>query len=415
MYADDGSRANYLIGFEARQRLATAKSQLSKVEAGHESALKHQNELKSQHTDLSGRCSKLAISLGLVPDTEPIAFSKRYQTLINTAEFDTAYSNSQEELKTYHIQNKAAHAVLSESASNLGLEVKLGPQVQRVLMLEESDRAAWDKWEASEKHLAKLIGKVEQCEIDCSATESKLNQLTASLPFSNYTAEEIRAALPNLRKLEKVYSENQELLARIEAMERAIKSLDNGALRLARVMDISEDKTLADPIQIIDTARACVSASNAADKARNVVMSDLDDIMTKKRKSEQTLLNAEEALSNIFDGQMAKDLKPNDRVAKLAERDHIQKDLKAAVDEKQQARSGIDDALFSEELDLLPHATRASELEQLLTDVQVECDNARDSQLEAERLHSEAFEATDDSSLITEQATLREELRSQAR
>ena len=418
MYADDGSRANYLIGSEARQRLVIAKSQLSKVEAQYESALKHQSDLKSQHTDLSDRYSTLAVSLGLAPDTEPAAFSARYQTLINTAEADAAYSNAQEALKTHHTQNKAAYAVLSEAARNLGLDTRqgeLGPQIQRVLTLEDSDRAAWSKWVTSEKHLAELIGKVEQCEIDCSAAESDLNQLTSPLPLANCTAEEIRAALPNLRKLEQVYSEYQELLARIEAMETAITSLNNGALRLARVLDVSEDETLADPIQVIDTARARVSTSKAADKVRNVAMSDLDEIMKLKRSSTQKLLIAQETLTNIFDGQMAQDLKPRDRVAKLTERDHIRIDLKAAGDEKQQARSGIDDILFSEELGLLPHATRAAELEQLLKDAQVERDNARDTQREAERLYREAFEAADGSSLVTEQATLREELRNQSR
>ena len=418
MYADDGSRANYLIGSEARQHLTAAKSQLSKVEAQHESALKHQSDLKLQHTDLSDRCSKLAVSLGLALDTGPTAFSARYQVLIATAEVDATCSNALEAFKNRRTQNKAAYAVLSEAAKSLCIDPEqgeLGAQAQRLLMLEDRDRTAWGKWEVSEKHLVELIGEVEQCEIDRSAAQRNLDQLTASLPLANYTAKELRAALPKLRKLEQVYSEYQELSTRIEAMETAITSLNNGALRLARVMDVSEDETLADPIQIIDMARTRVSASKEADRIRNAAVNDQDETTKLKRSSEQELLIAQGALRNVFDGQMAQDLQPRDRVAKLAERDHIRKNLGAAGDERQQARSGIDHALFTEELDLLPHATRAAELEQLLKDAQIERDNARDAQRKAERLYREAFEAADGSSLLTEQATLREELRSQAR
>ena len=418
MYADDGSRANYLFGAEARQRLAAAKSQLSKIKVQHEIALNRQSDLKSQYTDLSERCSKLAVFLGLASDTEPTAFSSQYQKLFSTAEADANHFNAQEALKTCITQNKATYEELCEAAKDLGLNPvygELGVQAQRILMLEDSDRAAWDKWEASEKHLAELIGKMEQCGIDNKTAQNKLNQLTANSPLVNYTAEKILVALPNLRKLEQVYRAHLELSARIEAMEMAIISLNNGAQLLARVMDMAEDESTVDPVQVIDMARERVLASNESDKIRNAAIHDQNEAVAAKHNSEQELLIADEALKNVFNKQMGQDLQPRDRVVKLVERDHIRKVLKAAEEERLEARSGVDDILFGEELDLLPLATRAAELEQLLADAQIARDSARDTQREAERLYVEAFEVADNSGLVTEQATLREDLRSHAR
>ena len=83
--------------------------------------------------------------------------------------------------------------------------------------------------------------------------------------------------------------------------------------------------------------------------------------------------------------------------------------------DRQKARDSVDADLFAEELNRMPDATRAAELEQALKDAQDSRDTARDAQREAARLYREAFEAADRSDLATEQATLLEELRSGAR
>ncbi|SLN39046.1 hypothetical protein ROG8370_01606 [Roseovarius gaetbuli] len=418
MYADDGARAHYLSGAEARQRLLAAQGQVRTAAARHEIAKSHYDDLITQRDRLAGRCSRLALALGLEEDTIPSAFSARQKALTTAAEAAADLSNAEEALKVRLTHQEAARDALTDAARPLGIgpaQGDLPTQVQRALTLEESDRKAWAKWQEGKKTIAKLYDKSNQCRTDCETIQGKLDRLTAALPLLDRTPEGIRAALPHLRSLHQLYDEHQKLSARIEALEQAIAALAEGAQRLARIMDDPENEIDIDPIQVIDRARSRVMLATRADEKRAEAMLRRDKTESLKSRAETERQAGNEDLNDCFTEQGGQDLVPRDRVAKLVERDRLRADKATAGHDRQKARDGVDADLFAEELDRMPDATRAAELEQALKDAQDSRDTARDAQREAARLYREAFEAADRSDLATEQATLFEEMRSGAR
>ena len=418
MYADDGTRAHYLTGAEARQRLLAAQGQVRTARARNGTAKTRYDNLIAQRDRLSKHCSGLALALGLEEDATPSAFSARQQALTAAAEAAADLSNAKEALKARLAHQVVARGALIDAARPLGLEPAKGDlptQVQRALTLEDSDRKAWAKWQDGEKTIAKLDSKSEQCRTDCETAQRKLDRLTAALPLPDLSLEAIRAALPQLRSLQQLYSEHQKLSARVEALEQAVAALAEGAQSLNRILDDHEEEPDIDPVRVIDRASARVAASTRADEKRAEATSRRDETASLKSRAKTELQAAIGDLDGCFNGQGGQDLAPRDRVAKLVERDRLRADKATADRDRQKARDRVDADLFAEELDRMPDATRAAELEQALKDAQDSRDTARDAQREAARLYREAFEAADRSDLATEQATLLEELRSGAR
>ncbi|ASM75261.1 MULTISPECIES: AAA family ATPase [Roseobacteraceae] len=418
MYADDGTRAHYLTGAEARQRLLAAQSQERTADARHGTAKTRHDDLVTLRDRLSERCSRLALALGLEEDAAPSAFSARQQTLNAAAEAAADHSNAKEALRARLAHQEAARDALIGAARPLGLDPAKGAlptQVQRALTLEDSDRKAWAKWQDGEKTIAKLDSKSEECRTDCETAQGKLDRLTAALPLPDHSLEAIRAALPHLRSLQQLYGEHQKLSARIEALEKAVAALADGAQSLNRILDDPEEEPDIDPVRVIDRARVRVAASMRADEKRAEATSRRDETASLKSRAKTEFQAAIGDLDGCFNGQGGQDLAPRDRVAKLVERDRLRADKATADRDRQKARDSVDADLFAEELNRMPDATRAAELEQALKDAQDSRDTARDAQREAARLYREAFEAADRSDLATEQATLLEELRSGAR
>ena len=418
MFADDGARAHYLTGAEARQQLVAAQGQVRSAEARHETAKSRHDGLVAQRDRISEHCSRLALALGLEADATASAFSPRQQALTTAADAAADLANAENALKDRLAHQKAARDALTDAALPLGLapaQGNLPTQVQRALTLEESDRKAWAKWQDGRKTISELGRKAEQSRSDYEKAEGQLGQLTAALPLPDRSLKAIRLALPHLRSLHQLYSEHQRLSARVEALEQAIAALTDGAQRLAQIMDDPEDETNANPIRLIDRARARVSMAARADEKRTEAASRRDETEKLKRRAVTERQDANDDLDVCFEGRGGQDLAPRDRVAKLAERDRLRTKQATADRERQKGRDGVDADLFSEELARMPDATRAAELEQALKDTQLNRDTARDAQREADRLYREAFEAADRSDLATEQATLLEELRDGAR
>ncbi|MFA3919321.1 AAA family ATPase [Ruegeria hyattellae] len=418
MHADDGARAHYLTGAEARQRLLAAQGQVRTTDARHGTAKTRHDELVNRRDRLSERCSRLALALGLEEDATPLAFSVRQQALAAAAESSADLSNAEEALRARLAHQEAAYNALMDAARPLGLGQAKGDlptQVQRALTLEDSDLRAWAKWQDGEKTIAKLVSKSEQCRTDCETAQAKLDRFTSALPLPDRSLEGIRAALPRLRSLQQLYGEHQKLSSRIEALEQAIAALAEGAQSLARVTDDQEDRTDISPVQVINRARLRVAASTRLDEKRTEAELRRDEADRSKRRAESELQTAIDDLDGCFEGQGGRDFSPRDRIAKLVERDRLRIEKATADRDRQKARNGVDADLFAEELEQMPDATRAAELEQALKDAQDSRDTARDAQREAARLYREAFEAADRSDLATERATLLEELRSGAR
>ncbi|MDD9746597.1 MULTISPECIES: AAA family ATPase [Marinovum] len=418
MYADDGARAHYLLGAEARQRLLAAQGQVRSAEARHETAKTRHDNLITQRDYLSERCSRLALALGLEEDAPTSAFSARQQALATAAEAAADLSNAKRALNDRLAQQEGASDALTDAARPLGLDPAQGDlptQVQRTLMLEQNDREAWTKWQDGAKNIAELRSKAEQARDAFEAALDKLDQLTVALPLPDRSLEGIRTALPHLRSLRQLYGEYEKLSVRVGALEQAIAALADSAERLTRVLGEPENAAGADPIQIIDRARSRQTVATRADEKRAEAVLRRDELYRSKRRAETERQDANTDLDACFEGQGGQDLVPRDRVAKLVERDRLRTEKVMAERDRQKAREGVDADLFAEELDRMPDATRATELEQALQDAQLARDTARDAQREADRLYREAFQAADRSDLATEQATLLEELRSGAR
>lgn len=416
MFADDSARAHYLTGAEARQRLLAAQGKVRSAEVRHETAKTRHDDLIAQHDRLSERCSRLALELGFEAGTPPSAFNARQQALTTAAEAAADLSSTKRALKDRLVQQLGARGALIAAARPLGddaAQSDLPTQVQRALTLEESDRKAWAKWQDSEKIIAELDNKAEQARDDFDTALNKLEQLTAALPLPDRSLEGIRAALPHLRSLQQLYEEYRKLTVRIGALEQAIAALADSAERLIRILEEPEDD--ADPVQIIDRARSRQALAIRADEKREEAVLRRDELDHSKRRAETERQDANSDLESCFEGQGGQDLMPRDRVSKLVERDRLRTEKAKAERGRQKAREGVDDDLFAEELDRMPDATRAVELEQTLQDLQLTRDTARDAQREADRIYREAFQAADRSDLATEQATLLEELRSGVR
>jgi len=418
MYADDGTRAHYLTGAEARQRLLAAQGKVRSAEVRHETAKTRRDDLIAKHDRLSERCSRLALALGFEAGTPPSAFNARQQALTTAAETAADFSSAEKALKDRLVQQEEARVALTTAAGPLGYEPAQGDlptQVQRALTLEESVREAWDKWQDSEKIITELDSKAEQARDDLDLALNKLEQLTAALPLPDPSLEGIRTALPHLRSLQQLYGEYRKLSVRIGALEQAIAALVDSAERLIQILREPVNSADADPVLIIDRARSRQTLAVRADEKREEATLRRDELDRSKRRAETERQEANADLESCFEGQGAQDLMPRDRVAKLVERDRLRAEKAIAERDRQKAREGVDADLFAEELDRMPDATRAAELEQALQDVQLSRDTARDAQREADRLYCEAFQAADRSDLATEQATLLEELRTGAR
>ncbi|MGO4910548.1 AAA family ATPase [Pseudorhodobacter sp. W20_MBD10_FR17] len=418
MYADDSSRAHYQTGAEARQRLHTIKGLVRAAEAKHETAKAHYDDLLAQRDQLSKRCFELARALGLDKDTPPSAFQARHQAMIAAAEMAAERSNAETALQHRLSHQTLTREALIEAARPLGLNPDhgdLASQVHRALMLEGNDRKAWDKWQHGEDTIAKLVSQSQKCRTDCATAQANLDLFTAALPLPDRSLNAIRAAMPHLRSLQQLYADYKKLSTRIEALKQAIAALAETAQRMTRTMDDPDIQCDIDPIQVIDHVRARVERAARADERRAEACALRDEADRSKRRAENELQAAIDDLNRCFEGQDGQDLAPRDKVAKLVERDRLRLEKAAADSDRRKARDGVDADLFAEELGRMPDATRAAYLEQALKDMQEARDTARDAQREAARLYREAFEAVDRSDLATEQATLLEELRNDAR
>ena len=224
----------------------------------------------------------------------------------------------------------------------------------------------------------------------------------------------MKAALPHLRTLQQVHSNHRSLAGRVEALERAVATLARSAARLAEILEEPYNPK-DDPLPIINRARARVTKTAEADRVRKREEDLLDKEVKGRKRAIVARDEAQTQLENLFEGQGGEDLSPTERVGILAERDELREDRANADTSRNKARDGVDRALFDEELTRLPDVTREAELQQELDDAQTARDAALKEMNEKERLYEEAFHAADNSDLITEQATILEELRNGAR
>ncbi len=417
MYADDGARTNYLMGTEARKQLANSRAQESIVKAGRDTAKDKLAALTEKHDALTKRVGLLATALGFPADTGPAAFASRLTHLRAAAEIATEVAVAKDSLEDRAKRRKAALDELFAAARLVdieGGESDLPERVGKALTLQENVRQAWENWRRGERNIADYDKAVSQAEIDHKAALNRLETLTSALPLPDRSASGAKTALPQLRTLQQLYNNYKVLAGRVEALERAVATLAKSAARLADILGEAfnpED----DPLPVINRARARLTKAAESDRVREREKGLLDKEVTGRKRALAARDEAQTQLGNLFEGQGGDELPTMERAEHLAERDELRQARANADQLRNEARDGVDYTLFDEELARLPSATREAELQQELDDAQTVRDAARDQSNEKKRLYDEAYNATDHSALITEQATTLEELRSNAR
>lgn len=417
MHADDGARTSYLMGTDARKQLANSRAQESTAKAARDTAKDKLEALTGKHEPLTKRGGSLATALGFPVDTGPAAFAARLTSLTAAAEIATEVTIAENAFEDRAKRRKAAFDELLAAARLVALEGEdsdLPERVGKALTLQESVRKTWENWRRGERSIADYQKAVSQAETDHKAALDRLETLTSARPLPDRSATGVKAALPHLRTLQQVHSNHRSLAGRVEALERAVATLARSAARLAEILEEPYNPK-DDPLPIINRARARVTKTAEADRVRKREEDLLDKEVKGRKRAIVARDEAQTQLENLFEGQGGEDLSPTERVGILAERDELREDRANADTSRNKARDGVDRTLFDEELTRLPNVTREAELQQELDDAQTARDAALKEMNEKERLYEEAFHAADNSDLITEQATILEELRNGAR
>ncbi|MEQ8390369.1 MAG: AAA family ATPase [Thalassospira sp.] len=417
MQADDGVRSNYLMGTEARKQLAVSRTLEATAEVSLDAVKDRLGGLIGKRDDLSKRVASLAAALGLYPDTGPAAFAGRLSALSTAAEIAADVVIAKKALEELSNRRQVAFDNLSSAARLVEIDVQeknLPELVGKSLTLQDSVRQAWEKWCRGEQTVAEHEKAVAQAEEYKRAALTRLEMLTAALPIPDCSATSIKTALPHLRTLQQFHREHESLVRRVDVLERAEATLAKSVVRLAEFLDVPFDPK-GDPLPIIDRARTRVTKADNSDRLRKRE----EDLLSEEKQSRTRAIRArdeaQETLEELFKGQGGDGVPPTERTAGLVERDNLREKRGNADKRRNEARDGVEPTLFDEELAHLPNTTREAELQQELDDSQTARDAARDLSNEKKRHYDEAYRAADNSELVTEQATILEELRSGAR
>lgn len=417
LHHDDDTQAGYAVGAEARAQLATARRDEQAALVLCQSAQNRLDQTTEEHHRLSAQAATLAAQLGLPENTAASALADRYTALVQAAQISAQLDNAQADLNRQQQNRKDGLADLVAAAQLVGIDgvdKAVPPRVRAALTLQDSVRQTWMQWTRANDAIADLNARAKEEETAKDAADQSLATLTAALPLASHTAQDILSALPHLRILQGLHGNLMSLSSRIEALQDALLQLDTSAARISAMTGEDPDQN-ADPLDVIDAARTRVLEADRATQRRTLAQ-DSTAAEAKVQKAGAAAIEAAEAeLGDWFKDQGAADLPPTARVAHLVERDSLRATLRAHDKTRNDARAGAKPEFFEEECALLPDASRAAAVQQLLSDAQEARDLARDALREATRLYDQAFDADDLSDLATEQATLREELRSGAR
>ncbi|EAV41043.1 hypothetical protein SIAM614_29976 [Stappia aggregata IAM 12614] len=417
MYADDGARTNFLMGTEARQKLANSRALENTTRAVRDTTKAKLEKLIEKRDTLSKRIASNTEALGLSPDAGPASFTERYSTLLTASEIAAEVANAEKAVAALSKRQKEALKDLSVAARLVeikGEESDLPARVHKALALQDSVRQAWEKWRRGEQGISEYEKAVSQAETKKNAAITRLETLTAALPLPDRTASGIKTALSHLRTLQQLHTEYKSLAGRVEALERAVQTLGQSTTRLAETLQESLDPE-DNPLLIIDRARTRVSKAAEADRLRGREEERLAEESQSRKRAIDARDEAQSQLDKLFEGQGGTDLLPMERASLLSKRDGLRAKHSDADKHRNETRDSVDGELFDEELTRLPDATREAELQQELDDAQEARDRARDESFEKDRLYREAYNAADNSDFITEQATILEELRNGAR
>lgn len=417
MRADDGARANFMAGADDRHRVAAARSAEASAEAALDAARRKLAGITARREEVRGAAARLAEALGLPRDTVPSAFPARRTALLRAEADRAALETAERERAAAAHRREAALADLRTAAAAAGLDAgdaELTAQARTQLIRRDDVRRAWDAWTARKAALADREADVAAKTLLLDEALARLDRQVRSLPLADRAPEAVRAALPTLRDIGGLHRRRTELDGRVDAMARAIAALRAVAGRLAGLLGsgVSESD---DAMAVVTTARLRVAAAEAATQARTTAEAGAKSEMHARDTATRAVKAARDEIAALFDGQGGADLPPSERAALLKGRDDRRKRIRELEAQRREARAGVSEQLFEDELARLPDPTRAAALATATEDAERDRDAARDHWREAERHQEEAHAAADPAQLIAEQAVLRETLRQGAR
>jgi chromosome segregation protein len=417
LHQDDDAQASFAAGANARAQLATARRDEAAALVLKDKAQELFKQASQKQKSLHARSVEAAKALGLPADTNPSAFTDRHTALLDAAKIAAGLEIATGRLNARTASLDSATAELTNAAHQVGIDtttVDLSQHVHNALTLQNIVRDTWDKWLLTQKQLAGLVDKAAQDTAHQVDATKLLSKLTAALPLKDRSASTITAILPKLRRLQQLQGEHGKFLLRIEALEDAVTALASAAARI-NALNGDTETLISDPISIIRSARFRVSAAEKSHEKRDDAHAQHVNEIARKNAAQAAIDIARSGLLDWLKNQAVEDFAPVPRIERLTERDVLRTQKNTHIFAREAAKNGVQITLFEEELALLPDASRAIEVLQFVHDATESRDLARDAHNEATRLHREAFDAEDRSELATEQATIREELRSGAR
>ena len=417
MYADDINREHYLNGLGARQRLQAARVSLTKLESRFANDEAIADELGEQLKSIKQRSQAIARALGLEDIAPPASFIKRRRDLDNAAQAAAALGNAKQLLDTGLERQQSAYDKLIEAARSSGFAANdedLFLMVHRALITEHSDRKLWDKWQNDEKEVNELVKELNRAEEKHADALNRVNILTTGLLFSGLSPVELQKRIPQLRHFKHLHTERAALSNKLDTLKQITTATADTARRLVQILGSTDQVENADPLVIIGNVRDQFKDLQLAEEIREEAIIKRDLAVKKSQQLSEKLLLAQSRLDAFFTGQGDASLPSRERVSRLTERDKLRAQQARAENERRKVRKAVDESLFIDELERLPDATREAVLEQDLTDAQQLRDTAFAEMKECERIHKDAFNATERSDLSTEEATLLEGLRRDA-
>lgn len=411
MAEDDSARAHYLLGAEARQRLAQAQAQAAQAARRLERSRQRLSDLQTQQDAAAMQTEALARALLLPPDSPVAALAPRHQALSAAAEATADLHIAEADLTRQQALRAAAEAALAAEAEALDLPLA---EVDRSLALEDTTRAAFAKWQRDHAEVAKRAEAAEAATRAVAEAAQELSLKADGLPLPDRSAVAIRTALPTLRRLAQVLTEHRQITARITALASALETLATSAARLQQLCG-ETDQAEGDPLAQIDAARARHEAAERSAEIRAEALSQLEAATQAAEAASAKLAQTQDALAACFHGQAGEDQPPLARINRLNQRDSLRATQAEALRRRDTARARIDAELFDAELARQPDPTRPAALEQARAEAEAARDQARDTLRDADQTYRAAFDTADRSDLATEEATLLEDLRQGAR
>ena len=411
MHADDTARAQFYASAAARERLAQAVEAEAKAIATLETAQMTRDRCEADLAASQKGVADMAARLGLRAGFAPSDLAPRLTALRAAEKAASAVQVAQTTWEDAAETERATRAHLEDIATLFDLDVGAEGFDQKVAMrlaAAEQEAETWARWLTAQENVADLR---QAAELRATEAQAHLDALAGALPLHHTSADALQSILPVLRALSGEAETLGTLTRRITDMEHALRLTSAFAARLAALGAEGKDT----PLAIFVAAKELLETARAAQVQAQSLQAQIDAARHEAKEADQAVLEAQRKLDSLFADQGGADMGPTERVRLLEERDGLRGKVRNTERTRQTARDAVEGVLFDEERALIPNASRAGEVAQILEDAQRARDEALKEKSEAARVYAAELGAETRADLATEAAALQEELRDSAR